>query len=101
MTDKEKLAFKEKYENNPVAFCEDFLKVKLLPYQKLLLEAMNQKDKFVNFINSFRHGKKILWDIHIEYMKAMGMSFEVWKPEGIDVYENGELVKILKHKKGK
>jgi len=30
-------------------------------------------------------------------MKAMEMDFNVWNKEGIEVYEKGVLVKIIKH----
>ena len=96
MTDQDKLDFKEKYENNPVAFAEDFYNVKLLPYQKLLLNTIHTKDKIISFINGRMNQKLLMSNAQFEYMKLMEMNFEVWSSKGIDVYEKGVLVKTIK-----
>ena len=101
MTDQDKLNFKEKYENNPVAYCEDFYNVKLLPYQKLLLNAIHTKDKIISFINGRMNQKLLMSNAQLEYMKLMEMNFEVWSLKSIDVYEKGVLVRTIKHKKEK
>jgi len=99
MIDQEQLTFKEKYKNNPVAFCEDFLNIKLLSYQKTILNVMNGIDKCKQYFNPYRHGKQMVLDMQVEYMKAMEMDFQVWKKNGIDVYKKGVLVKTMNHKK--
>ena len=99
MTDQEKLNFKEKYQNNPVAFCEDIMNVKLLPYQKEMLNIFyNNKNRFISFIGGRINQKLWLSNMQLEYMKAMEMNFQVWKSEGIDVYEKGVLVNTIKDK---
>lgn len=99
MTDQEKLEFKDKYQNNPVAFVEDFYNVKLYPWQKVVLNAIHKKDKFVSFVGGRINQKKWLDNMKLEYMKTMEMNFEVWSTNGIDVYENGILVKTIKRRK--
>jgi len=98
MTDQDKLNFKEKYQNNPVAFCEDIYNVKLYPYQKLMLNVIRTKDKIVSFISGRMNQKLLLSEMQLEYMKIMKMNFEVWCKDGIDVYEKGVLVRTIKHK---
>jgi len=50
MTDQDKLNFKKKYENNPVAFVEDMHPdIKLHTYQKAILNAIVLKEKTVSF----------------------------------------------------
>lgn len=98
MTDKEKLNFKEKYQNNPVAFVEDFYNVKLYPYQKEILNVIHTKDRIVSYFNGRMNQKLWLSNAQLEYMKMMEMNFEVWCKDGIDVYEKGVLVRTIKHK---
>jgi len=108
ITDQDKINFKEKYENlkeyyqhNPVAFIEETCPdIKLLPYQKILLNTIMSKQNDFYYINPYTAQKRWLANMKLEYMKAMGMNFEVWSPKGIDVYENGMLVRTLKHNKG-
>jgi len=52
--------FKDYYDNNPVALVEDFNPdIKLLPCQKIILNAMMAKDKTVSFVSS--HIQQKLW----------------------------------------
>lgn len=45
----------EKYKNDSVKFTEDFLKIKLNTYQKIMLKLLNKnKDKEVFFIRGIR-----------------------------------------------
>lgn len=98
MTDQEKLNFKEKYKNNPVAFVEDFCPdIKLHIYQKAMLNAIhNNNYKTFSFINPRRNQRQWFENIRLEYMKAMEMDFEVWNLKSIDVYEKGVLVRTIK-----
>ena len=84
MTDQEKLNFKEKYQNNPVAFVEDYYNIKLYSQQK-------------TYFTPYRYGKAILQKGQLEYMKAMEMDFSLWTKNGIEVYEKGEFIKNIKH----
>jgi hypothetical protein len=98
MTDQEKLEFKEKYQNNPVAFLEDCIGVKLLPYQKAMINGVNKiGDVRYTYVQSRINQKRWLANLQLTYMKAMEMDFELWTKEGIEVYEKGVLVKTLKH----
>lgn len=98
MTDQDKLNFKKKYQNNPVAFVEDFHpEIKLHTYQKIFLNAILLKDKTVSFFNARIQQKLWLSNMQLEYMKAMEMNFQVWSSKGIDVYENGVLVRTIKN----
>ena len=98
MTDQDKLNLIEKYRNNPVAFIEDMHPdIKLHEYQKVLLNMIHTKDKTFSFFNARMNQKLWLSNMKLEYMKAMKMSFEIWSPKGIDIYENGVLVKTIKH----
>jgi len=99
MTDQDKLNFKEKYQNNPVAFVKDFYNLKLYPYQKIVLNTLHTKDKIVSFINGCMNQKLLLSNVQLEYMKAREMNFEVWCKDGIEVYKKGILVRTIKHKK--
>lgn len=106
MTDQEMLDFKdktenfkEKYKNNPVAFAEDFWNVKLLPFQKTMLNIWNGLEECKQYFSPFRNGKQMIAKAQFEYMKAMEMEFHVWKPEGIDVYEKGVLVRTIRKEK--
>ena len=89
MTDEEKFKFKNKYKDNPVAFIEDFYPdIKLMEYQKLILKALNSKEKLYYSIFNGRSGqKKWLMNMQIEFMKAMEMDFNVFNKNSIDVYE--------------
>lgn len=104
-SDQVKLDFKEKYENDIIAFVEDFYKVELYPWQKLMLKMMDQKEKLkdglITFYTPYRHGRDILFKARLEWMKLMEMSFDLWTKESIEVYEKGVLVKIIKHKNKK
>jgi len=102
MNDQDKLNFKEKYQNNPVAFIEDMCpNIKLHEYQKALLNLIHSnKYKTISFSNARMNQKKWLENMRLEYMKAMKMNFQVWSPKGIDVYEGSILVKTVKSKKG-
>ena len=102
MTDQDKLNFKEKYENNPVAFIEDMCpNIKLHEYQKTLLNLIHSnKYETISFINDRMNQKLWLSNMQLEIMKTMKMNFQVLSPKGIDVYEDGVLVKTTKHKKG-
>ena len=97
MTDQEKLNFKEKYQNNPVAFIEDFYNIKLHTWQKTLLKTIVAKDKIISYFNPYRYGKAILQKGQLEYMKVMEMDFSLWTKNGIEVYEKGEFIKNIKH----
>jgi len=105
MIDQDKLKlinFKEKYQNNPVVFVEDFNPdIKLHTYQKAILNAILLKDKTISFFNARMNQKRRLENMRLEYMKAMEMNFEIWSPKGIDVYEKGVLVRTIRHKKEK
>ena len=93
--------FKDYYDNNPVALVEDFNPdIKLLPYQKIILNAMMVKDKTVSFVNDYTSHKRWLANFRLELMKVMGMDFTVLSPSGSDDYENGVLVKEAKSEKG-
>ena len=92
MTDKNKLNFKEKYQNNPVTF-------KLYEYQKEMLKTMFTKDIVYSYINYHINQKRWLENMRLEIMKKLEMNFQVWSPKGIDVYEKGVLVKTIKHNK--
>ena len=109
MTDQDNLNFKEKYakfkdyyDNNPVAFVEDFNPdIKLLPYQKELLNSIHNNDyKMVSFPNARMNQKRWLENMRLEYMKTMEMNFQVWSSKGIDFYESGVLVRVIKHRGG-
>jgi len=104
--DQDKLSFKERYakfkdyyDNNPVPLIEDFNPdIKFLPYQKLILNAMMEKDKTISFINPYMAHKRWLANFRLELMKLMGMDFTVLSPSGRDDYEKGVLVKTINHK---
>lgn len=99
MTDQDKLNFKEKYENNPVAFIEDFYPdIELHTYQKLFLNELFLKDKIYYYMPSRSSQKKWLANIQLEAMKKLQMNFQIWSPIGIDVYKKGVFIKTLKHK---
>lgn len=97
MTDQEKLNFKEKYQNNPVAFVEDYYNIKLYSQQKTYLKTIIVKDKNILYFTPYRYGKAILQKGQLEYMKAMEMDFSLWTKNGIEVYEKGEFIKNIKH----
>ena len=100
MNDQEKLSFKEKYKNNPVAFVEDFCPdIKLHTYQKAMLNAIVAKENFISFFDGRKNQRQWIEKMRLEYMKAMEMDFEVWSSKGIDVYEKGVLVRTIEHKK--
>lgn len=103
MTDQDKLKLIKKYRDNPVAFVEDFYpNIKLYTYQKVFLNTILLKNKTISLINSRMNQKLWLLNMQLDYMKTMEMNFQVWNKDGIDVYENGVLVKTIKHdKKGK
>lgn len=46
MIDQDKINFKEKYQDNPVAFCEDFYNVKLHSYQKVILNNLEKGERY-------------------------------------------------------
>lgn len=98
MTNKEKLNFKEKYQNNPIAFIEKFYNVKLQSWQRLYLKTIIAKDKIVSYFTPYKYNKVILSKWRLEYMKFMKMNFNIWTKDGIEIYEKGILVKIIKHK---
>ena len=98
MTDQEKLNFKEKYKNNPIAFIEDFYNVKLQSWQKLYLKTIITKDKIASYFTPYRYGKAILHKGQLEYMKAMEMYFSLWTKDGIEVYEKGIIIRKIEHK---
>jgi len=92
--------FKDYYDNNPVALVEDFNPdIKLLPYQKIILNAMMVKDKTVSYINPYTAHKIWLSNMRLELMKLMGMDFTVLSPSGRDDYEKGVLVEEVKNEK--
>jgi len=109
MNDQDNLSFKERYakfkdyyDNNPVALVEDFNPdIKLLPYQKVILNAMMAKDRTVSFIDARIAHKIWLANFRLELMKLMGMDFTVLSPSGRDDYEKGVLVEEVKSEKGK
>jgi len=93
--------FKDYYDNNPVALVEDFNpNIKLLPYQKIILNAMMAKDKTYSFVNARINQKLWLSNMRLEWMKVFRRNFQVWSPDGIDVYEKGVLVEEVKSEKG-
>ena len=98
MIDQEKLNLIEYYKHSPSAFCEDILKIKLLPYQKEILNSLLAKDKDFYYINPYTAHKRWLANFRLELMKLMGMDFTVLSPSGRDDYEKGVLVETLKHK---
>ena len=92
--------FKDYYDNNPVALVEDFNPdIKLLPYQKIILNAMMAKEKAYSFINAHMNQKLWLDNMKLEWMKVFRRDFQVWSPKGIDVYEKGVLVRTIKEEK--
>jgi len=91
MIDQEKLNLIEYYKHSPSAFCEDILKIKLLPYQKEILNSLLAKDKDFYYINPYTSHKRWLANFRLELMKLMGMDFTVWSPKNVDIYKNGEL----------
>jgi len=92
--------FKDYYDNNPVALVEDFNPdIKLLPYQKIILNAMMAKEKAYSFINARMNQKLWLDNMKLEWMKVFRRDFQVWSPKGIDVYEKGVLVRTIKEEK--
>ena len=97
MTDQEKLNFKEKYQNNHIAFIEDYYNVKLQSWQRLYLKTIIAKDKIISYFTPYRYGKAILQKGQLEYMKVMEMDFSLWTKNGIEVYEKGEFIKNIKH----
>lgn len=103
MTDEEKLKlldFKNKYKDNPDTFIEDFYPdIKLMEYQKLILKALNSKEKlYYSFFNGRMAQKRWLMNCQLEYMKSMEMDFNVLNKNSIDVYEKGILVRTIKNK---
>lgn len=98
MEDQELLDFKNKYQNNPVAFVEDFYGIKLHAYQKQIVKTMldfnNVKGLSFGGCNNMKQWVHDMW---IEYAKAMEMSFQHWTKDGIEVYKKGVLVKIIKN----
>ena len=104
MTDQDKLNFKEKYKNlkeyyqhDSVAFIEDTCPdIKLLPYQKTLLNTMMSKQKDFYYVNPYTAHKRWLANFRLELMKLMGMDFTVLSPSGRDDYEKGVVVKDCK-----
>lgn len=98
MIDQEKLEFKNKYKDNPVAFCEEVLGIKLYEYQKQILNALHNSDTRSYYYGERWSGKKFLLDMQIEYVKAMKANFRIVTPQGIEVYENGEYVRTDKYK---
>jgi len=108
MTDQDKLNFKEKYKNlkeyyqhDSVAFIEDTCPdIKLLPYQKTLLNTMMSKQKDFYYVNPYTAHKRWLANFRLELMKLMGMDFTVLSPSGRDDYKKGVLVKTVKSEKG-
>lgn len=98
MTNQDNLKLIQKYRDNPVAFVEDmYPDIKLHTYQKVFLNAVFLKDKTFSFFSGRRNQKQWLSNMRLEYMKLMGMDFEVWSSKGIDVYENGVLIKTIKN----
>jgi len=90
--------FKEKYQNNPIAFIEDFYNVKLQSWQKLYLKTIIAKDKIVSYFIPCRYRKAILYKGQLEYMKVMKMDFQIWETDGIEVYEKGIFIRKIEHK---
>ena len=75
-------------------FAEEYLGIKLKPYQKLILKAMEKKDGISYYINPRRVYKRNLMEYQIEMAKALKMNFIV-RRRGITEYcENGKLVKF-------
>ena len=58
----------------------------------------NNDYKTVSFFNARMNQRLWLSNMRLEYMKLMGMNFQVWSLKGIDVYEKGVLVKTIKEK---
>jgi len=100
--DKKELDYHDKYlemqgyyKTNLTQFLEDCSGVKLHPHQKLMLKLLNTKDKFICF--SRFNGRKFVYETSIEMAKQLEMDFTVWKPECIEKYKKGKLVKVIKH----
>jgi hypothetical protein len=98
---KKQFNFRNKYKNNFAKFCEDMLGTKLLPYQKLYINALCGLDKTKGFVFGRTRYRRLIDKLQIEYMKAEEMDFYVYKPDGVDVYEKGKLVRTIKNEKGK
>jgi len=97
MTDQDKLNLIGKYRNNPVAYIEDvYPDIKLYPYQKVILNAMVAKEKTFSFINARMNQKLWLDNMKLEWMKIFKRNFQVLSSKGVDVYENGVLVRTIK-----
>lgn len=77
-------------------FAEEYLGVKLKPYQKLMLKAVEKKDEISYYINPRCGYKRNLMECQIEIAKALKMNFIVNRYNRIERYENGKLVKIEK-----
>lgn len=77
-------------------FAEEYLGVKLKPYQKLMLKAMEKKNELSYYIDPRRVYKRNLMEYQIEMAKALKMNFIVRRYNRFERYENGKLVKIEK-----
>lgn len=77
-------------------FAEEYLGIKLKPYQKLMLKAVEKKDGMSYYINPRRVYKRNLMEYQIEMAKALKMNFIVRRYNRFERYENGKLVKIEK-----
>ena len=89
------LKFIEKYKNDLASFVENFMNIKLNPYQKIILN-MRATSQGKRRISSRTQCKRAISDANIEYMKAMEMDFSVFRPEGTENYKKGKLISFTK-----
>ena len=77
-------------------FAEEYLGIKLKPYQKLMLKAMEKRNELSYYIDPRRTYKRNLMEYQIEMAKALKMNFIVRRRGITERYENGKLVKVEK-----
>ena len=77
-------------------FAEEYLGIKLKPYQKLMLKTMEKKNGVSYYINPRCAYKRNLMEYQIEMAKALKMNFIVRRCDRIERYEDGKLVKVEK-----
>ena len=89
ITDQEKVNFINYYKHNPADFIEDYMGIKLLPYQKAILKVFNYTDEINLRFNPAKYSKPFS-NIAIEQcIQDMKDDFQIQKEKGI-------LVKTIK-----
>lgn len=93
------LSLKEFYSHNPYMFIKAFYPdIKLNLWQKIIIEAFIKKDNVVPYMQTMVAEKRYKNKYRLKLMEEMKMDYEVWKPDCIEIYEKGTLVKIIKNK---